>query len=94
MARFHIAAALGTATLALLIFLQVASNFGLPELHYLNSKYHDPSSATAFAPHQFPINPSQAPFGDGAQYLLGAGKADITGYKPPCQIRMVLFAKR
>lgn len=82
MARFHIAAALGAATLAILVTLQLISHFGLPELdfmHLANDAFTKGSTTN-----QYPIN---SPYDvveeladDGTLYLLGVGKADITGY--------------
>lgn len=96
MARSHIAAALATATLALLITLQLISNFGLPTISFLNLK----SDISAGAPVSFqqpinaPISTQEKPeYGnrqDGTQYLLGVGKADITG--PVVEINMMGYA--
>ena len=82
MARFHIAAALGAATLAILVTLQLISHFGLPALdfmHLTNDAWNIGST-----PNQYPIN---SPYDVGEEvaddetlYLLGVGKADITGY--------------
>lgn len=82
MARFHIAAALGAATLAILVTLQLISHFGLPELDFL----HLTSDAFTIGspPNQHPINSPHDGLeelaDDGTLYLLGVGKADITGY--------------
>ena len=82
MARPPIAVALATATIALLITFHLISTFGLPTLSFLNLHYvfegleNTPSE-------QIPINP---PFAeseasqDASVYLLGVGKADITGH--------------
>ena len=81
MARFHIAAALGAATLALLVVLQLLSNFGLPQLEYFGWRFIGPFTSTV--PNQFPIHsPDQeiATPENGTLYSLGVGKADITGY--------------
>lgn len=82
MARFHIAAALGAATLALLVTFQLISHFGLPALDFLHVK--NDGSALRSAPNQFPINSPYAVeeevANDGTLYKVGVGKADITGY--------------
>lgn len=81
MARFHIAAALGAATLALLVTFQLISHFGLPmfDFMYLTND----ASAIGSVPNQYTIN---SPFhveeevaNDGTLYRVGVGKADITG---------------
>ena len=82
MARFHIAAALGAAIFALLVLFQLISNFGLPELTFLNlhpkGEYRRPS------PLQIPIDLAVPGQENGKEdeslYLLGVGKGDITGY--------------
>ena len=91
MARVHIAAALATATLALLIIFQLLSKYGWPEVDFLKLSYFSPIIASA--PGQFPINPphneASSP-GHAALYLLGVGKADITG--PVVEINMMGYA--
>ena len=82
MARFHIAAALGAAILAILVIVQLISHFGLPALDFIHLTYN--TSTLWSTPNQYPIN-SQYDVGeevadDATQYLLGVGKADITGY--------------
>ena len=81
MARFHIAAALGAATLALLVTIQLISHFGLPALDFMHLTKD--SSALGSASNQYIIN---SPFhveeevaNDGTLYTVGVGKADITG---------------
>ena len=82
MARFHIAAALGAAILAIFVTLQLISHFGLPALDFLHLT-HDASTLWSTL-NQYPIN---SPYDVGEEvadetnlYLLGVGKADITGY--------------
>ena len=82
MARFHIAAALGAAILAILVTLQLISHFGLPALDFMHLTYD--ASTLWSAPDQYPIKSpydvgEEAP-DDATLYLLGVGKADITGY--------------
>ena len=81
MTRFHIAAALTTATVALLITFHLISTLGLPELDFLHLRYDN--ADTKVSSHQIAINPisvAKEPSGRQTQYLLGVGKADITGY--------------
>ena len=82
MARFHIAAALGVAVLAILVTLQLISHFGLPALDFMHLTYD--ASTTWFTPNQYPIHSPYAVgeevADDATLYLLGVGKADITGY--------------
>ena len=91
MARFHIAAALATVTLALLISFQRLSQNGWPEVDFLKLRYFYPRIASG--PGQFPIN---RPYNEAsssehaALYLLGVGKADITG--PVVEINMMGYA--
>lgn len=86
MARFHIAAALGGATLALLVTFQLISHFGLPALDFMH--FANFASTIGRAPNQFPVN---SPYRvgeeiahDGTLYKVGVGKADITGYGSRC----------
>jgi neutral ceramidase len=90
MARLHIAAALVTATLALLIIFQLLINFGLPQLDFLHLRNDGDWSATVASQH--PFNPSIAPIylENGSLYLLGVGKADITG--PVVEINLMGYA--
>ena len=91
MARLHIAAALATATLALLIISQLLSQYGWPEVDFLKLRYYYPTRA--FASSQYPIN---NPYNEATSsehaglYLLGVGKADITG--PVAEINMMGYA--
>ncbi len=90
MARLHIAAALVTATLALLIIFQLLSNFGLPTLEFLRLRRNGEWYTSVFSQH--PLNAPTAPTysDDGASYLLGVGKADITG--PVVEINLMGYA--
>lgn len=80
MARVHIAIALATACFGLLIAFHLISQFGLPDVgffHFKQSK--DPVNT---APNQIPFIPEESqpgPDDGGPAYLLGTGKADITG---------------
>lgn len=81
MARLHIAVALASAIFALLLVFQLFSNFGIPELDFLHLRPQAPLGHPLL--HQIPINSPSANSGslqDGTRYLLGVGKADITGY--------------
>ena len=91
MARFQVAAALATATFALLLILQLISTFGLPRLDFLKLQYD--AYTTHLVPHQIPIyasNLESAVVGNGDEYLLGVGKADITG--PIVEINIMGYA--
>lgn len=81
MARFHIAAALGAATLVLLVTFQLISHFGLPALDFLHLT--NDASAIGSASNQFPFNKpdyvEEEDADDGTLYKMGVGKADITG---------------
>ena len=82
MARTPIAAALAIATITLLIIFHLISTFGLPRLDYLHLRYVS-NGAKDVSPQQIPINPPTADHArpeDASMYMLGVGKADITGY--------------
>lgn len=81
MARLHLAVAVASASFALLVVFQLLSSFGLPQLEFLDGRPESPLEHSAL--HQVPIKtPSVKPDSreDGTRYLLGVGKADITGY--------------
>lgn len=93
MARLHIAAALATSTVTLLIVLQLLAHFGLPEFDFLHRKYYSLRSGSV--PNQYVFNSDSEPSllqggYDGDTYLLGVGKADITG--PVVEINMMGYA--
>jgi hypothetical protein len=81
-ARYHLAAALGVACLALLVLFQLTTTFGLPQLDVWKA-YGLPLGSGSSS--QAPGEPGFADFEQteirdtGSQYLLGVGKADITG---------------
>jgi len=80
MARGHIAVALGAACFALLVVLQLVSTFGFPQVDFLNLYYVPVHTGSS---NQIPIDaelPSDYVSKNGSLYLLGVGKADITGY--------------
>ena len=82
MARFHIAAALGAATMVLLITLQLISHFGLPALDFINltkDAFTLGSTANQYL-FKSPYNAGEKYADDGTLYMVGVGKADITGY--------------
>ena len=82
MARFHIAAALGAATMALLVTFQLISHFGLPALdfmHLTNDAYTIGSAPEQY-PNNSPYHVEEESADDGSLYKVGVGKADITGY--------------
>jgi neutral ceramidase len=78
MARSHIAVALGAALVASLIIAQLIANLGLPTVDFwhwrLDYNYHGIP--------QDVFNGGKQDGGmveDPSQYLVGVGKADITG---------------
>lgn len=80
MARVHIAAALATACFGLLIAFHLISQFGLPDVGFYH--FRQSKDAVATAPNQIPFTPESPQPGaahGGPAYLLGTGKADITG---------------
>lgn len=96
MARIHVAAVLAPALLLLILTLQLLNTFGIPNVGFLNLRYH--GSYPPVAQNQVPLNgPSsdgedadRERWSQGTQYLVGAGKADITG--PVVEINMMGYA--
>ena len=83
MARSRIATALVTATAALFITFYLLTTLGLPELDFLHLRYEAGGSGSGFRSQQTPLNPpsvAESPQDGPSQYMLGVGKADITGY--------------
>lgn len=82
MARSHLAVALATATILLLVTFHLISTYDLPRFGYLH--LHNVFEGTnEGSSHQIPISPplaSHESSEDPSRYLLGVGKADITGY--------------
>lgn len=77
MARSHIAVAVGAALVALLIVGQLVVNLGLPN----NEFWHWRLDQTYGVPQDLFFSTKQdgGLVEDAAQYLIGVGKADITG---------------
>ncbi|KAL8783109.1 MAG: hypothetical protein Q9213_004866 [Squamulea squamosa] len=91
MARSHIAAALGIASLGIFITFHLISQFGLPNVGFFHFQQSITEATTA--PDQTPFGPAAfKPAGndDGSLYLLGTGKADITG--PVVEINFMGYA--
>jgi neutral ceramidase len=81
MARSHIAVALGAALVASLIIAQLVINLGFPKVDFWHLRLDQPYHASQHAQTQFVSEKqSGAQADDPASYLLGVGKADITGY--------------
>lgn len=80
MTRSYIAAALGIASLGLLVIFHLISQLGLPNVGFFHLKHVSENTATSSD--QIPlVSPSSQPdvSRDVPAYLLGVGKADITG---------------
>jgi hypothetical protein len=83
MSRAHIALALFTAVVAVAVLQQIVATFGFPKPGSVNEYFesllkhgHQP-----VRPGDFVASGALAKArSDGSQYLLGVGKADITGY--------------
>ena len=86
----HIAAAFITAAFTALIIIQLSSTFGFPQVDFLRLQHHDRWSGPALDQHPFASLSEQAGTEDGATYLLGVGKADITG--PVVEINLMGYA--
>ncbi|KAL8761569.1 MAG: hypothetical protein Q9194_007677, partial [Teloschistes cf. exilis] len=91
MARVHIAAALATACFGLLIAFHLISQFGLPDVGFFH--FNQSKKPVNTAPNQIPFIPEESQAGaddGGPAYLLGTGKADITG--PVVEINLMGYA--
>lgn len=79
MARSHFAVALGAALTSLLIISQLIYSLGFPTLDFwhwrVDSDFHDGTQQT----HMYGGKQSGEVVDDPSQYLIGVGKADITG---------------
>lgn len=87
MARSHIAVALGAALIASLIIGQLVVNLGFPSVDFwharLDQTYNGAQQDSFFSE-------KQDGGADASSYLIGVGKADITGYgheTPPARPR-------
>ena len=80
MARSHIAVALGAATFVLLVIFQLASTLRIPELDFWHWTVQEQGNGIPQT-HLFSEKnaAADAVTAEGSQYLLGVGKADITG---------------
>ncbi|KAF2732904.1 Neutral/alkaline nonlysosomal ceramidase [Polyplosphaeria fusca] len=89
MGRSHIAVALGASLVTLLIVAQLVLNLGLPNVDFwhwrLDQSYHD-------IPQTHMNSEKQATelADDPSQYLIGVGKADITG--PVVELNLMGYA--
>lgn len=78
MARSHIAVALGAALLALLIIGQLVANLGFPAVDFWHARL-DQTYDAAQQMHFLNGKQSAEVVDDPSSYLIGVGKADITG---------------
>ena len=92
MARSHIAVALGAALIASLIIGQLVVNLGFPSVDFwharLDQTYNGAQQDSFFSEKQ--DGGAAAAAEDASSYLIGVGKADITGYgheTPPARPR-------
>ncbi|KAL8928599.1 MAG: hypothetical protein Q9208_001833 [Pyrenodesmia sp. 3 TL-2023] len=91
MARSHIAAALGIASLGLLVAFHLISQLGLPNVGFFHFKYVPENRATSAVQEPLVRPSSQPDVSDNIPaYLLGVGKADITG--PVVEINLMGYA--
>ncbi|KAL8737525.1 MAG: hypothetical protein Q9190_008110, partial [Brigantiaea leucoxantha] len=80
MSRSHVVAALAVSSLAIIITFQLIASFGLPQLSFLHLRFDGFESKNV--PNQIPFNVQdidEIHLDHGTRYLLGVGKADITG---------------
>ena len=84
MARSHIAVTLGAAAFALLVIFQLTSTLRIPELDFWHWTVQEQGNGIPQT-HLFSEEDAaedaaaDAATAEGSQYLLGVGKADITG---------------
>lgn len=90
MPRSHIAVALTAACLALVATLFAIQQFGLPELNYWHWKASGLDLLNGNGQQVLDDSSVSTPVSTGDQYLLGVGKADITG--PVVEINMMGYA--
>jgi neutral ceramidase len=91
MARSHIAVALGAALIASLIIAQLVINLGFPTPEFWHSRLDQ--SYDAVQEMQFLGEKQNGELvDDPSSYLIGVGKADITGYiQQLCLVATVLM---
>jgi neutral ceramidase len=85
MARSHIAVALGAALVALLIVSQLVVNLGFPQVDFWHWRLDQQYGYTQT--HFFSSKQAGEEVDDPSQYLIGVGKADITGCVRPLLLR-------
>jgi neutral ceramidase len=78
MARSHIAVALSAAVIVFLVFVQLLFNLGLPSVDFWHWT-REPSYDGALQAHLGGGEQSGELLDDPSSYLVGVGKADITG---------------
>jgi neutral ceramidase len=81
MARSHVAVALGAALIASLIVGQLIIHLGLPQVDFWHRRLdQDQYQYDHAQTHLFNGKQADEAVEDPSQYLIGVGKADITGY--------------
>lgn len=78
MARSHVAAALGASLFAILLFSQLVVNLGFPNAATWHGRLDDNRHKYDHS-HLFRPKQAEDAADDPSQYLVGVGKADITG---------------
>lgn len=91
MARSHIAVALGAALVASLIIGQLVINLGFPSVDFWHARLDRPYTG-AQQDSFFSEKQDGGAANDASSYLIGVGKADITGYVQHAQLRDVANA--
>ena len=79
MARSHVAVALGAALVASLIIGQLVINLGFPSVDFWHARL-DQTYNGAQQDHFISEKQDGGVADDPSSYLIGVGKADITGY--------------
>lgn len=80
MARSHIAVALGASLIASLIIAQLVINLGFPSVEFWHWRLDQSYSAAVQQTQFISEKQSGGQPNDPSSYLVGVGKADITGY--------------
>ena len=90
MARIHVVVAIATVTVALIVIFHMISSYGLSPTYFFRLP-KDGDQIVSYS-YQLPLFPAELQQDDATktQYLLGVGKADITG--PIVEINMMGYA--
>lgn len=86
MARSHALIALGASLFALLLFSQLVANLGFPHVDLAHGRVDQQHSTKHEHSQLFRAKQVEDAADDPSQYLIGVGKADITGSVGPSPV--------